>query len=405
MKKILMVGAGQEQIIAIKQAKELGFFVVACDQNPTAIGFQAADIGAVVDIKNVSDLIKLAREYEVDGIFSHAVEIPHITSEVAQILNLPSISPEVAIRATNKLERIIRFKEYGIPCANFEFASSIDELRLRAKKIGYPLIMKPIDSAGSRGVQIVESDDQLANCYNDSISFSSTTTVLIEEKLSGPEVSTESLVYKDEVYTFAFADRNYARKEHFHPYFIEDGINYPTILNEEIQREVYDLVNKTIKALGIDFGPAKGDIIIDKGVPKVIEMAARTSGGWFSAGSIPIATGSNVLKPLLQMAVGDEPDLSSIAPKYDRGCSQRYIIPLEEGIVSEITGLEEAIKMPGVEMYTFFMPEIGKKIRKATNHAERFGQIICAGSSREDAMLKCEAAIAKIKIKIEQPDR
>jgi len=208
------------------------------------------------------------------------------------------------------------------------------------------------------------------------------------------------VVYKGKVYTFAFADRNYAKPEIYTPYFIEDGINFPSILPIEIQKEVIDLVERTIRVLGINFGAAKGDVLIDKGVPKIIEMAARTSGGWFGAGSIPAATGINMLKPLLQMAVGEDPDLGSLKPTKQMGCAQRYVIPKQSGVVRSISGVEEAQAMPGVVMSTMFLPKIGATIKKATNHAERFGQIICIDANRDRAIELCENAIRKIKIEL-----
>ena len=75
---ILLLGAGQEQCIAINQAKELGYKVVACDGSPNAPGLMIADIGIVVDIRNVEKLIKVGVEHQVNGIFCHAVEIPVI---------------------------------------------------------------------------------------------------------------------------------------------------------------------------------------------------------------------------------------------------------------------------------------------------------------------------------------
>ena len=75
-------------------------------------------------------------------------------------------------------------------------------------------------------------------------------------------------------------------------------------------KKVVRLVEKTIRTLGINYGSAKGDIIIHEGKPFILEMACRTSGGWFCAGSIPAATGINALNPLIKIAVGDTPDLS-----------------------------------------------------------------------------------------------
>lgn len=397
-KRILLVGAGAEQLLAIQQAKDLGMYVVACDGNPSAPGLQLADEGLVVDIRSQDELCRVATTFNVNGIFCHAVEIPQVIARVAEKLNLPGLSPAVAERATNKYQRIRRLTECGIPCARFEVAGSAAELPAKAEKIGFPLVLKPVDNAGSRGVRIVGHADDLIQAYETALTFSNSTEVLLEEVLCGPEISTESVVYNGVIHTFALADRNYAKSSFFYPFFIEDGINFPSVLPAHLQSAIYSLVEKTIHCLGIDFGAAKGDIIIDKGEPKIIEMAARTSGGWFGAGSIPIATGSNMLKPLLQMAVGEKPDLDALRPSRNLGCAQRYIIPGEEGIVTKITGVEEAVRMPGVAMFSMFLPQIGSEISKAQNHAERFGHIICTAPSRELAVAECEAAIAKIKI-------
>lgn len=402
IKKILILGAGIEQALAICEAKRLGYFVIACDADPEAVGFSNADVSHVIDIKNKHEVEGIAKEHSVDGIFSHAVEIPDIVATVATKLGLPCLHPDVASRATNKKSRITYLKNNAIPCADFRFVETTGQLEGAASEIGFPLVIKPVDNAGSRGVSLVSDETGLEHAYAEATRYSSEEGVLLEERLSGPEVSTESVVYKGEIHTFAFADRNYVRPEVFSPYFIEDGINYPSTLPEDIRKAVYELVEKTIRVLGIDFGAAKGDVIIDKGVPKIIEMAARTSGGWFGAGSIPAATGVNMLKPLLQMAVGDEPDLDALKPTRNLGCAQRYIIPTEGGVVRAITGVEEAKFMPGVVMFSMFLPEIGSTIRRATNHAERYGQIICTGATREEAIRRCEEAINTIRIELDE---
>lgn len=400
LKTILILGAGLEQAIAIKEAKKIGLNVVACDQNKNAFGFKYADVSIVIDITNIDLVLDVAIQNKVHGIFTHAVEIPHIVAEVAATLGLPGIPLNVAHRATNKIQRIACLTDNGIPCAKFEVANNRGELLNKAEKIGFPLVLKPVDSAGARGVQLVSDEIDLIAAYKEAIKYSKEKQVLLEEVLSGPEVSTESVVYKGIAHTFALADRNYDKSEQFRPFYIEDGVNYPSNLSDEIQKSIYTLVEKTIDILGIKFGAAKGDIIIDKGVPKIIEMAARTSGGWFGAGSIPAATGCNMLKPLIQMAVGDAPDLGALKPTRNLGCAQRYVIPVQEGVVTKITGCKEALKKEGVVMSELFLPKIGDYIHLAKSHSDRFGQIICTAKTREDAIKSCESAVSKIKIEV-----
>lgn len=399
-KRILIMGAGLEQTLAIYEAKNLGLYVIACDQNSNALGLKEADVGIVCDIKDTAHLVEIGRQHNVDGVFCHAVEIPQVVSDIAAQLKLPGLSTEVAVRATDKLKRISWLKEHGIPVANFMPVYSATELEEKAKRLGYPLVVKPIDNAGARGVRVVNRKDELEEAYGEAVQFSESKIVLFEELLSGPQISTESVIYQDRLITFAFADRNYELIKDFFPYFIEDGINYPSSLPEDTQKAVLALVDRTIRILGIDFGAAKGDIIIHNGEPKIIEMAARTSGGWFGAGSIPIATGVNMLKPLLQMSVGDKPDLELLRPSRNLFCAQRYLIPRENGQVLAISGVEEAGRMPGVKMFTCFPPKVGDRIVRSTNHAQRYAQVICTGATIEEAIGQCKNALGKVKIKI-----
>ena len=126
-KTIMILGAGPEQVEAIEIAKNLGLKVIAVDGNPNAQGLEIADIGLAEDIKDVNRMIKIGQKYDIDGVMTHAVEIPQIVAKVAKRLNLPGIEPEVAERATDKLKRIKCFKESGVSCANFESANNLEE--------------------------------------------------------------------------------------------------------------------------------------------------------------------------------------------------------------------------------------------------------------------------------------
>ena len=75
-KTILILGAGIEQTLAIQEARKLKLKVIACDNNPDAVGLKIADIGIHADIRNIRKLVEIGRHYKINGIFCHAVEIP-----------------------------------------------------------------------------------------------------------------------------------------------------------------------------------------------------------------------------------------------------------------------------------------------------------------------------------------
>jgi len=124
MKTLLLLGAGREQLLAINQAHELGLNVVACDQNPEAPGLAQADHAVVGDIRDPEAMYGVARQHDVSGVFTHAVEIPDVVALVAWRLGLPGLDPEIAARATNKVRRIRHLTEQGIPCARYAVADT-----------------------------------------------------------------------------------------------------------------------------------------------------------------------------------------------------------------------------------------------------------------------------------------
>ena len=399
MKTILFLGAGIEHQIAIKLAKKMGYRVIAVDANPKAPGLKFADVAVVGDIADIDKMTAVGKKYKVDGVTHHAVEIPHVVSRVAKNLGLAGLDPKVADRATFKAQRIAVLKKAGLNVPEFVAVTTLSGAKKAAKEIGYPVVVKPTDNAGARGVKRVENEEQLSDAMKEALSFAHKPKVLIEQFLDGIEISTEHLINNGHIYTTGFGDRNYTRSEEFYPYFVEDGHNVPSILPENIQKKIIKECEKTIKALGITWGVAKGDILCTKdGRIYIIEMAARTSGGWFCAGTVPSATGVHLLKSFIKMAAGDPFDKVDVTPTKTLWACQRYVIPTKSGKFVRLEGVVEAKKMPGVEMMVMFEPKKGTKVNKSTNNAERFGQIIAVGKTLPEATRKCEAAIKKIKI-------
>lgn len=398
-KTLMILGAGIEQNIPIKMAKNMGVKVIAVDKNPNASGLKIADIGLAEDITDVHKLIEIGKKYQINGVMTHGVEIPKVVAEVAQNLNLPGIDPEVAERATIKHKRIKCFHENNINCPKFETANSLEEAEKKIYKLGFPCVIKPSDNAGARGVRKIKKIDELKDAFNEAIKYSKKEKVIVlEEYLNGIEISTESVIYDNKIFTPGFADRNYSRHEEFDPYFVEDGHSIPSTLSEADKKIIIKSVENSIRALGINWGVAKGDILLKDGQAYILEMAARTSGGWFCAGTVPMATGVEILQALIKISLGYELDENELLPKFNKASCQRYIIPNKEGLFDRLEGVEEAKKMHGVKILDIFYEPKGKMIKKSTNNGERYGHLIAEGNTLEEAVYNCENAMKLIKI-------
>ena len=402
MKKIALLGAGDEQTEIIKLAKNLGYYVVSLDSNINAHGIQFSDNFFQCDISSSQSVYDIIKNQEIDGIMVHAIELSGVVSEVAEKLNLPAISSQVAYDTTNKAKRLEILKKNKISCANFHIVENLNQAKKSARDLGYPVVIKPIDNAGSRGVIIINDEIEMEKHFTESLhSCKKEKKILVEEFLSGPQISTETVVYKNKMYTTGFSDRNYNDATKFYPYFVEDGGDIPSKLPLKIQKKIINVVEKSISDLGIDFGAAKGDVVLKDDEPYIIEMASRTSGGRFASNQVPAATGINILKPLLEMSVNDPIHEVDFKKKFELGCSQRYLIP-SPGKITSIHGVDLAKKSPGVFYLDIFKDlRINNIVKKIVDNTGKKGMIMATGNNREEAIKNVTKARELITIKTE----
>lgn len=399
MKTIIFLGAGTEQIDVLRLAQELGYKTCVLDSNNNAIGKKYSDIFLNCDITSTSDILKKVRNISADGIFVHAIELSYVVAEVAEKLGLKGIKPEAAINSTNKLKRLEIFKKNKIPCVTFGSANNIVEAKKIAKDILYPVVIKPIDNAGSRGVILIKNEFELEQYFDESLSFcKKEKMILIEEYLQGHQISSETVIHQKKMFTTGFSDRNYENMERYLPYFVEDGGDMPSKITGKLKSKSVETIEKSISSLGLDFGVAKGDLLIHDDIPIILEMASRTSGGRFATHQVPTSTGVNILKPLLQMVCGDPINEDDFTPKFNLGCSQRYIMP-KPGRIIKVNGIEDAKKSPGVTSVIIDKDIAqGMEIPKATSNVARIGVVMAKGETRDEA--KNNAIRARDLIKI-----
>jgi len=400
---ILMIGAGIEQVPGIETAHRMGLRVVTADGNPQAPGFKHADDRLVASTYDIEKTMAFASEYNkkkrIDGVITVGADVPLTVASVAHELGLPGISLEAARLASDKLAMKDRFAACGVPIPWFREVKSPAELKDVATEMGFPLVLKPVDSRGARGVLRLTKGVDLVWAFETALKHSPYQRVMVEEFLAGPQLSTESLVYDGQVFTPGFTDRNYELLEKLSPYIIENGGQMPSILPQAEREKVEKLIASAAAAMGIERGIVKGDIVVTEEGPKVIELAARLSGGWFATDQIPLSTGVNLVKEAINIALGEEPDFEKLKPAYHRGVAIRYLFPLP-GKVKEVTGLEGVLKLPWVERAMVTI-KAGDVIDQITDHTRRVGFVIVSAPDREIAVRRAEKAIKLINIEVE----
>lgn len=402
---LLVLGASSDQLFLIKTAQKIGLNVLVFDINPNSPGFSIANEYAVISTHDIDNLCGYLKEYKnqgkkIIGVITMGSDIPNIVATLSQHFGLPGISLETAYLATNKYEMKIRFRERGIPIPWFDEVHSVDNLKKVVLEQGYPLIIKPIDSSGSRGVFLLEEGCDLEELFTRSKAFSRSGRVQIEEFLEGLQISTETIMYRGKGVTPGFADRNYELLDQFRPQIMENGGWVPSILTAEERRKVEDLVVKASLALGVTDGVTKGDVVMTREGPKMIEMAARLSGGDFSESLVPLGTGINYVEAAIKIAIGENPELKKLIPKFHQSVANRYFFP-NPGRLVHIDGIKEVLKQEWVKKLEFWY-KVGDTVPPSLSHAHRFGVFVVVGDTRVEVSERVNWVYQTINIITEQ---
>ena len=401
-KAILIVSGSIEAVEAARQAKAMGLYVIVSDRNPNAPAFAHADSCIIADVYGAEETAAAAFRYSrkvkrIDGVICVAADAPVTAATVADKLGLPGIPLDAARTAMDKLAMKERFRAAGVPVPWFAEVATPQELQRIAIERGRDLVIKPADSRGSRGVQRVAQVEDLGKAFMEARKHSPTERVMVEQYLSGPQVSTESVIVDGRCFTPGFSDRNYEYLDRYAPFFIENGGDLPSRLPPATQAKVKQAVAKAAAALGISNGTVKGDIVVHDGEPYVIELAARLSGGYFCTREIPLNTGVDFVGAAIRVALGEQPREDELTPKFLRPVIQRYAFP-EPGRVVSIAGEDEARKVPGIEELLVTVKP-GDILRSPVDSNCSAAMALACGETAEEARAAAGAALAALDIR------
>ena len=400
-KTLLIVSGGIEAADAARRAKEMGCYVVVSDRDPHAPGFAYANSCLIADVYGANETAAAAERYHrkirhIDGVICVAADAPLTVASVLKRLGLPGLSVESARLASDKLAMKECFARAGVAVPWFAAVDTPQALSRIAIERGRDLVIKPVDSRGSRGVQRVARVKDLGRAFTLAQSHSPTQRVMAEQYLEGPQVSTESIVVNGRCFTPGFSDRNYEYLERYAPFFIENGGDLPSRLAVDTQQKVKDLVARAAAALGIVNGTVKGDIVVHEGEPYVIELAARLSGGFFCTREIPLNTGVDFIGAAIKIALGETVCADDLEPKGAVPVIQRYAFP-DPGRIVRVDGAEAARRVPGVtELIVTAKP--GDIIPPAGDKRPSAAMVLATGASREAALAAANDALSLLHI-------
>ena len=396
MTQILILGGGIMQLPAIRIAKARGWRVIVADADPGALGRALCDDFLQADLKDRDEILECARGLSsrsgLDGVFTAGTDFSSTVAWVSEKLDLPGIRYDAAMKATDKCRMREAFDRAGVPSPRFACWTPEMDPGKAAARIPFPVVVKPVDNMGARGVMRVDEQNELASACSRAAALSRSSRVIIEEYMKGPELSLDAIVHDGEITVCGIADRHIC----FEPYFVEMGHTMPTEMDESLIEEVEAVFRRGIGAIGIDNGAAKGDIKVTAAGPKIGEIAARLSGGFMSGWTFPMSCGVEVTAAALDIAVGLPP--GDLTPKFSAVAAERAIISIP-GTVQDVEGIDMASRDGGVREL-FLRVKTGSRVVFPTNNVEKCGNVITACPSRAEAIAAAVKAISRIRIRL-----
>jgi len=397
-KTILIIGGGLLQVPIIQTAKTMKLKTLVADMNPTSIGFQISDEQILMSTKDVEGMVREAKKYAksqpIHGVITAGTDASMTVAAVASAIGLPGIRFVDAEAATNKVKMRQRLKDHGLPIPRFAAVWSLQDAKDALDSLTFPLVMKPADNMGARGVIKVNNKDDLQHAFRHAKKFCPTGELILEEYMEGPELSVDALAFDGKIRMTGIADRIIERE----PFFIEVGHNMPSALSKETLKEVEDVMSRGMRALGIHLGAGKGDIKVTKDGVKIGEIAARLSGGFMSAFTYPLSTGVNLNRAALLIALGETPD--NLEPVLNRVSIERSLLS-PPGKLIQIHGIDETKKIDGVNEI-FLQSKSGDVIKEPTNNIDKSGHVIIAADTLDEANSIFEQVKKTIRFEVDE---
>lgn len=369
--RVMIVGAGILQSFLIKKSKELGYYTIAVDRDPSAIGFKYADCYKVIDIVNQEACYEYAKEQCIDAVLTGATDYSVLTvSYIAQKLGLNGIDYNVAKIIKNKYSvHEILFKKKIIDKRSYQIGN-IKEIEDIKKNIKFPVIIKPCDGSGSRGVNKVNTHDTLEVMVEKAIKNSLSKKCIIEPFIPGQEYGIESFVYKGMIYNLIVMKKIMTKE----PYYAELG--HSNSLDEKMNKKIIDKVNSIINALNINFGAINMDLIVNDDEIYMVDIGARMGGNLIGSHIIPLSKGIDYMKMIIDGALNEPIN-----------CEEKFNNPLFSRLITLETGKIEKIdydKLMDINCtYKLILPKVNDIVHSYRNNLDGCGYIICTGTYAE----------------------
>lgn len=321
-KRIMILGGNSVQAEATLTARRLGYYTVSADLHPDNPGHAIADEYCPVDIVDKAAVLAEARRLAIDGVVPYTSDVlAPVAAHVAERMALPGNPADTVDIMTHK-NRFRKFLiKHGFPAPQGNSFNDIEEAIAFSRSLGHAAMMKPVDSAGSKGVFKVNGEADIRLHWDESIGYSAERTVIIEEFIErkGLQQDGDIFVIDGHIAFWGVGDQH---KDFIAPY-VPAMLSFPSTVSEKYRKRAQAMVQEILTEIGYRQGPCNVEYVVDsKGEVYIMEIGPR-NGGNLIPFALQECTGVDLTELTLRQAVGEKVEVKDW--KYD-GCSLAVVL-------------------------------------------------------------------------------
>ena len=307
-KKLMLLGGLRYLLPVIESAHKLGYYVITCDYLPDNIAHKYSDEYHNVSIIDKEAVLALAKELQIDGIMSFAVDPGVVTAAyVQEQMGLPAFGPYESVCILQNKDRFRNFlTQHGFNVPKAKGFAPIEEAMAEKYWYPWPVIVKPTDSAGSKGVTRVDRLEDLRPALEVAFVHSLSKRVIVEEFIekAGCSSDTDSFSVDGELKFVSFSAQRF--DEHAPNPYTPSAYSWPSTMTAEQEAELTSEIQRLLKLLGMRTSIYNIETRVGtNGKPYIMEVSPR-GGGNRLAEMLRFATGVDLITNAVRAAVGDE---------------------------------------------------------------------------------------------------
>jgi len=381
-KKILVIGAGWEQFALFEKIKEHGHHIVATHPDINADSFSLSDVTYVKDSRDICAHITIAETHNIDAVITDNCDYSLYTaSVVASKLRLPFTSVKSGLFSNDKFSQRQACAKFSVLQPEFYKVRTPQDAFEAAEKIGYPVVIKPVDSRGTFGVTIVNDAKELFDAYFDAVSYSPSLTLICEKFIEGELVTVDGFCFSNGHQSLTVASRKFAEGKK--P--VTKSVSYPSRHDDELKSRLLINHQVVVEALGYDFGHTHGEYFVTKNNEiYLVECANRGAGVYTSSTINPLITGIDLNEVFLNQVLGSD-DFQVEHDKQNYMCRAAMLsfLDFEVGKVVKSINVDEVKKLPFVQRFRTIYSE-KQMVESIENCAGRHAMLVVDGSDMNE---------------------